>query len=386
MSAGPLAGVKVVEVGGIGPGPFAGMILADLGAEVVRIDRPGGSLPLPMPTAEDLANRGKTMISLDLKRPAAIEALLAVVARSDLLIEGFRPGVAERLGFGPDVCFEQNPALVYGRMTGWGQDGPWSTTAGHDLNYVAMAGALHAIGPADGPPSIPLNLLGDYGGGSTYLVMGLLAGLWSAGRSGRGQVVDAAIVDGVAHLMAGVHGFVNSGLWTDRRGANVLDGAAPFYRLYETSDGRHVAVGGIEPAFFQEMCRLLGVSISTQEQNDPAAWPQIESTLADTFSQQPMDHWARLFDGSDACVTPVPSVLEAPTSDHLRKRGTFVLDDDRLAPAPAPRFSGTPTARPTRPTPPGTDTRDLLESLGLDADALIASGAAYQIDTEGEGS
>ncbi|MEH3034113.1 MAG: CaiB/BaiF CoA-transferase family protein [Aeromicrobium erythreum] len=270
-------------------------------------------------------------------------------------------------------------------MTGWGQDGPWARSAGHDLNYVAMTGALHAIGPADGPPSIPLNLLGDYGGGATYLVMGLLAGLWQAGRSGRGQVVDAAIVDGVAHLMAGVHGFVNAGLWTDRRGANLLDGAAPFYRLYVTSDGRHVAVGGIEPPFFQEMCRLLEVDLTPEQQHDPAAWPHVERTLAQVFATRPMDHWARLFDGTDACVTPVPSVAEAEDAAHLRARGTLGRDaDGRLGPAPAPRFSRTPTTTPTRPVPPGSDTRDVLDELGLDADALIAAGVAHQIDPRGD--
>lgn len=376
-SPGPLAGLRVLEVGGIGPGPFAGMILADLGAEVIRIDRPGGSLPLPLPPEKDLANRGKKIIALDLKKPEAIKAVLALAAQSDVLIEGFRPGVVERLGFGPDVCLVRNPRLIFGRMTGWGQTGRWASKAGHDINYVAMAGGLFPIGPADGPPVIPLNLLGDYAGGSTYLVMGILSALWERNVSGRGQVVDAAIVDGVAHLLTAVHGFVNADMWIDERGQNFLDGAAPFYRIYETADQRHMAVGSIEPAFFAELCELVGVSIEPGEQHDRSVWPRHHEMFEAVFGSRSQAHWISVFEESDACVTAVPSVREAPDHPHLKDRQTFLAGKD-LAPAPAPKFSRTPSGIPESPKNPGADTRKVLTAAGLDADALIACGAATE--------
>lgn len=375
---GPLEGIRVVEVGGIGPGPFAGMILADLGAEVIRVDRPGGSLPLPMPEAADLTNRGKRMVALDLKHPLALDAVLALADRADVLIESFRPGVAERLGFGPEVLHERNPRLVYGRMTGWGQDGPWAHVAGHDINYLATAGGLFPIGPRDGAPAIPLNLLGDFGGGSTYLVMGVLAALLDASASGRGQVVDAAIVDGVAHLLSGVHGFINAGVWSDARESNFLDGAAPYYRVYETADGRHVAVGAIEARFFAELCRVTGVSIAAAEQNDPRHWPAHHRIFERAFAARHMAEWARLFAGTDACVTPVPSVREAATHPHLVARGTFKSTELGIEPAPAPRFSRTAPANPASASPSGTHTRAVLEALGLDAEHLIREQAATQ--------
>jgi alpha-methylacyl-CoA racemase len=379
MSTGPLEGVTVIEVGGIGPGPFAGMLLADFGAEVIRVDRPGAAPPLPIPAEEDLFNRGKKMVALDLKQPAAIDALLTLVERADALIEGFRPGVAERLGFGPDQCLERNPALVYGRMTGWGQDGPWAHMAGHDVNYLSVTGALHAIGPADGPPQIPLNLIGDFGGGGTYLVMGVLAALLHARASGRGQIVDAAIVDGVSHLLSGTWSLLNSGLWTDRRGCNALDGAAPFYRSYETSDGRHMAVGPLEPAFWGELLERLGLDPGAMpDRSGPRDWPALNAAIADVFASKTQDEWVKVFDESDACVSPVVSLREAAGHPQLSARGTLRLDGGRIEPASAPRFSGSPSPRPPRPARCGAHTSQILSRAGLDLATLLASGAAVQ--------
>lgn len=375
--AGPLDGVTMVEVGGIGPGPFAGMILADLGARVIRVDRPGGSAPLPIPADKDLCQRGKLQVALDLKQPAAVEALLALIDSADLLIEGYRPGVAERLGFGPDVCHERNPALVYGRMTGWGQDGPRAVRAGHDVNYVSLTGALHAIGEAGRPPAIPLNLIGDYGGGSTYLVIGLLAGLLHARQSGQGQVVDAAIVDGTSHLLASTLTLLNSGFWTDRRGSNLLDGAAPFYGVYETSDERHMAVGPIEEPFWDELLSTLGIS-DTPDRLDPQGWPRLRLLIAQVFRTRTQAEWTEVFAGSDACVTPVVSLAEAPDDPHISARGSLTTTEDGVIPAPAPRFSVTPPPEPRRPAEVGSATRHVLESVGIDADSLIESGAAHQ--------
>lgn len=374
--SGPLAGTRMIEIGGIGPTPFAGMLLADMGAEVIRVDRPGGSLPLPLPPEHDLANRGKTMICLDLKRPDAVEALLRLVATADIVVEGFRPGVAERLGIGPEQCWQRRPALVYGRMTGWGQDGLWSQRSGHDANYVGMTGALHAIGPAGGAPSVPLNLLGDYGGGSTYLVMGVLAALLRAREDGTGEVVDAAIVDGVAHLMSGVHGFAAAGAWTDERESNFFDGGAPFYGVYRTSDDRHMVAAGIEPQFFAEMCELLEISVPLASLADRRQWPSVRRLLEDAFGSRTQAHWAEVFADSDACVTPVLTINESLDDPHLRSRGTYVDG----APAPAPRFQRNPSRLPSTPRRPGVDTRSFLTAAGLDAEGLLASGAAVQED------
>jgi alpha-methylacyl-CoA racemase len=379
MSTGPLDGVTVIEVGGIGPGPFAGMLLADFGADVIRVDRPGATPPLPIPAEEDLFNRGKKMIALDLKQPSAVDALLTLVERADALIEGFRPGVAERLGLGPDQCQARNPALVYGRMTGWGQDGPWAQMAGHDVNYISVTGALHAIGPADGPPQIPLNLLGDFGGGGTYLVMGVLAALVHARASGRGQVVDAAIVDGVSHLLSGTWSLLNSGLWADRRGRNVLDGAAPFYQIYETSDGRHMAVGPIEPDFWRELLERLGFDPSAMpDRSNPQDWPALMAAIAAVFASKTQDEWVKAFDGSDACVSPVVSLRDAAGHPQLRARGTLRLDGGRIEPAAAPRFSGSPSPQPAPPARCGAHTSEILSRAGMDVATLLASGAAVQ--------
>ncbi|WP_181791787.1 CaiB/BaiF CoA transferase family protein, partial [Streptomyces phytophilus] len=271
---GPLHGVRVVELAGIGPGPFAAMLLADLGADVVRVDRPGGP-GLGIDPAHDLTNRNKRSVVLDLKSAAGAAAALALAERADILVEGFRPGVAERLGVGPGDCHARNPRLVYGRMTGWGQDGPLAATAGHDIGYVAVTGALGMIGPADGPPAVPANLLGDYAGGSLYLVVGVLSALQHARTTGEGQVVDAAIVDGTAHLTSMIHAMAAAGAWHDRRGANLLDGGAPFYGVYETADGQYMAVGALEPAFYEEFVRLLGVSGTLPDRADPAAWAEL---------------------------------------------------------------------------------------------------------------
>ncbi len=295
---GPLAGCRVVELAGIGPGPFAGMILADLGAEVVRVDRPGGGLLLPAAGRFDLLNRGKKSVLLDLKRPADVQTALGLVARADVLIEGYRPGVAERLGVGPHECLARNPALVYGRMTGWGQDGPLAGRAGHDIAYIALTGALHAIGEAGGPPQIPLNLLGDFGGGGAYLVIGVLAALWAVRHGAPGQVVDAAIVDGTAHLLALTHGLLAAGGWTDERGVNLLDGGAPFYSIYATSDGRHMAVGALESKFYAELLDRLGVDEDPARQHDRAGWPALRERIEAEFAQKNQAEWSEIFAGS----------------------------------------------------------------------------------------
>jgi alpha-methylacyl-CoA racemase len=384
MSGGPLSGVRVLELAGIGPGAFAGMTLADLGAEVVRVDRPGGSGFFTGVEHLDLLNRGKRSVLLDLKRPEAVAAVLAMVAEADVLIEGYRPGVAERLGLGPEVCRARNPRLVYGRMTGWGQDGPLAQLAGHDIDYIALTGALHAIGDAEGPPRIPLNLLGDFGGGGTYLVIGVLAALREADRTGRGQVVDAAIVDGTAHLLAGTHTLLAVGAWADRRGVNLLDGGAPFYAVYETADGRYMAVGALEPKFYAELLTKLGLPDDPGEQQDRTGWPALRARIASAFAGKTQAEWSAVFADSDACVAPVVSLYEAAHHPHIKARGCIVEHDGLLQPAPAPRFSGTSTALGTPPPVPGQHTLDVLRDWGVpDADALLGSGAAVQAVVDG---
>lgn len=368
---GPLHGVTVLEVGGIGPGPFAGMILADMGATVIRVDRPGATLPFPLPAEHDLANRGKKMVALDLKQPEAVAALLRLVETADIVIEGYRPGVAERIGFGPEVCHQRNPAIVFGRMTGWGQDGPWSQAAGHDINYVSVTGALHAIGDAGGTPQIPINLLGDFAGGSTYLVMGVLAALFEARSTGVGRVVDAAIVDGVSHLLAGVHGFLNGGIWRDERGVNLLDGGAPFYAIYETADGRHMAIGGIEPPFWADMIQRLGIDEAEMgSRHDPAHWPAWRKVLTEAFLARTQQEWTTVFDGTDACVSPVVSLAEAADHPHVAARGSVVRTPAGIAPGAAPRFSGASTSAPRPPAAVGADTAEVLSAAGIDPETL----------------
>ncbi|MFI1302234.1 CaiB/BaiF CoA transferase family protein [Streptomyces sioyaensis] len=356
---GPLSGVRVVELAGIGPGPFAAMLLADLGADVVRIDRPGGA-GLGIDPAYDLTNRNKRSVLVDLKTPEGVAQVRELVARADVLVEGYRPGVAERLGVGPEECLALNPRLVYGRMTGWGQQGPLAETAGHDIGYIAITGALGMIGSPDGPPAIPANLVGDYAGGSLYLVIGILAALQHArSEDGRGQVVDAAIVDGTAHLTAMIHGMLAAGGWQDRRGSNLLDGGAPFYGAYETADGGHMAVGALEKRFYGEFIRLLGLAQEVPDRDDLAAWAELRAAIAARFRTRTREEWTAVFEGSDACVAPVLSLREAPRHPHLAARGTFVEHGGITQPAPAPRFSRTPGALRRPPARPGADTAEI---------------------------
>ena len=338
--SGPLAGVRIVEFEAIGPVPLAGMMLADMGADIVRLARPS---PGGDPGASVLY-RGRTLAPANLKDAADRDAALDLVAGADILIEGYRPGVLERLGLGPDVCLARNPQLVFGRMTGWGQDGPLSPYAGHDINYIAVTGALHAIGQADAPPTVPLNLVGDYGGGALFLVTGVLAALLAARSSGRGQVVDAAMTEGTATLLSMFHGFQAEGRWQDRREANLLDGAAPFYRCYECADGRHVAVGCLEPQFFHACVTGLGLDPATLRQYDTATWPSLRKAFAAAFMTRTRDEWAEHFAATDACVSPVLSLTEAPAHPHNQARGSFIMRNAISQAAPAPRFSATPSA------------------------------------------
>jgi alpha-methylacyl-CoA racemase len=365
MATGPLAGCRVLELGGIGPGPFAGMLLADLGAEVVRVDRPERRGEPGRGGPADVLNRGKRSVVLDLKDPAGAAALLDLAGRADILLEGFRPGVTERLGVGPGECLARNPRLVYGRMTGWGQDGPLATTAGHDLTYIALTGALGAIGPADGPPQIPLNLVGDFGGGGCYLVIGVLAALHAAELSGRGQVVDAAIVDGTASLLASTFGKLGRGAWTDERGVNQFDGGAPFYAVYETKDARYVAVGALESQFYRRLVDLLELDADPGRQQDRAGWPDLRRLLAKRFAERTRDEWAALFEGTDACVAPVLSLTEAAENPHLAARGTVVTRDGVVQPAAAPRFSVTPSKPGTPAREVGADTGAVFRDWNL---------------------
>ncbi|MEV6315485.1 CaiB/BaiF CoA-transferase family protein [Streptomyces sp. NPDC051776] len=355
---GPLTGVRVVELAGIGPGPFAAMLLADLGADVVRVDRPGGA-GLNIDPAYDVTNRNKRSVLLDLKSPEGPAAVLDLAGRADILIEGYRPGVAERLGIGPDECFARNPRLVYGRMTGWGQEGPLADRAGHDIAYIAITGALGMIGRPGEPPAIPANLLGDYAGGSLYLVIGVLAALQHARTAGRGQVVDAAIVDGTAHLTAMIHGMMAAGGWQDRRGTNLLDGGCPFYGTYETADGGHMAVGPLEQRFYDEFVRLLGIADQAPARKDVERWSELRATVAARFKQRTRAEWTAVFQDSDACVAPVLSLREAPAHPHLAARATFTDHGGITQPSPAPRFSVTPGAVIRPPAQPGADTAEV---------------------------
>ncbi|KFF95794.1 carnitine dehydratase [Streptomyces scabiei] len=361
---GPLAGVRVVELAGIGPGPFAAMLLADLGADVVRVDRPGGA-GLAVNPLYDVTNRNKRSVIVDLKSPDGPDIVLDLAERADILIEGYRPGVAERLGVGPETCHARNPGLVYGRMTGWGQQGPLAQRAGHDIAYIALTGTLGMIGTPDAPPAVPANLLGDYAGGSLYLVVGLLAALHHARATGTGQVVDAAIVDGTSHLSAMIHGMLAAGGWQDRRAANLLDGGCPFYGTYETADGRYVAVGALEQQFYGEFVDLLGIGDRAPARKDVAAWGELRETVAARFRTRTRDEWTAVFEGSDACVAPVLSLREAPHHAHLAARGTFTDFGGITQPAPAPRFSATHTSVRSGPAQPGADTADVAHDWGI---------------------
>jgi alpha-methylacyl-CoA racemase len=367
---GPLDGVRIVELAGIGPAPFAAMVLADLGADIVRVDRAGGGSGF---ARMDVMNRGRRSIAVDLKHPEGVEVVLRLAAGSDVLIEGFRPGVAERLGVGPEPCLERNPRLVYGRMTGWGQDGPYAAEAGHDITYAAVAGALAHIGRAGQPPTPPLNLVADFGGGGMLLALGVVSAVLSARETGRGQVVDAAMVDGVALLMAPFFMALRSGFFTAERGTNLLDSGAPFYDSYACADGRYVAVGALEPQFYAALVAGLGLdAASLGEQNDKANWPAMRARFAATFLTRTRDEWVAHFAGRDACVAPVNTTEETLADPHLVARGTVVEVDGVPQPAPAPRFSGTPAAV-DRPAPEaGEHTDELLAGLGYAPHAVTA--------------
>jgi alpha-methylacyl-CoA racemase len=370
---GPLRGIKVVELAGIGPGPHAATILADLGADVIRIDRPGGGA-IGMPPETDFTTRGRPSVALDLKNPDAVQVVLDLVENADVLLEGMRPGVTERMGLGPDACWERNPGLVYGRMTGWGQSGPWAQAAGHDMNYIAITGTLHATGQDPAKPAFAQNQVGDFGGGSTYLVIGVLAALLERQQSGKGQVVDAAIVDGTAHLNMMWAAMLAGGIATETRGANLLDGGVPNYSIYETSDGKHMSVGPLEPQFYAELLRILEIDPATAFDQDA-----VRAAITGKFLARTQAEWAGIFDGTDACVAPILPLSEAVSHPHMAARKVFVEHEGGVQPAPAPRFSRTEPTLTTGPALNGSGTKAALEAWGLtNVDDLIASGAAVQ--------
>jgi alpha-methylacyl-CoA racemase len=364
---GPLHGVRVVEMSNIGPGPFCGMLLADLGAEVVSVQRlAAGDLGFDIGLRYDLLNRSKQAVAIDLKSAEGVAVVKEMVAGADMLIEGFRPGVMERLGLGPEICLSINPKLVYGRMTGWGQEGPLAQTAGHDINYIAMSGALAAIGPKDGAPAVPLNLVGDFGGGSLYLAIGLLAALTEARQSGKGQVVDAAMVDGAASLLTMHIGYRQAKFWNLERGTNTVDGGSPWYTTYRTKDGRWVAVGAVERRFYAEMVARLGLDLkSLPDQYDQKRWPELQAVFEAAFAGKTRDEWEELFAGSDACVSPVLDMDEAPRHAMANARATFVDRAGVTEPAPAPRFSRTPGAIRNPPPDARQTTPSALEAWGI---------------------
>jgi alpha-methylacyl-CoA racemase len=368
--SGPLNGITVVELAGLGPGPWAGTVLADLGAEVIRVERLRPSPLEWVPHQRDPLNRGRRSIAIDVKSEEGREAVLRMVESADVLLEGFRPGVTERLGLGPDVCLGRNPGLVYARVTGWGQDGPLAHTAGHDIDYIAVAGALRSIGRSGESPIAPVNYLGDYAGGGMLVVVGILAALVERSSSGRGQVVDAAMVDGVALIQLLTYSLLAAGLWRDERGVNMLDGAAPFYDTYECADGEYVAVGALEPQFFAALVDGLGLDVDPALQLDMSGWDDLRARIAAAFRSRTRDEWAEVFSGTDACVAPVLSLAEAPRHPHLAERGTFVEVDGVVQPAPAPRFSRSAPDHPATPPMRGADTDSVLQGLGYDAAAI----------------
>lgn len=362
--AGPLSGYRIIELAGIGPGPHCAHLLADMGAEVIIIDRPGTP-------PHSIDARGKKSMVLDLRKPEAVEAVLKLAETADVLTEGYRPGVAERLGVGPKACLARNPKLIYGRMTGWGQTGPWSSKAGHDINYLSMTGFLGLVGKKDQPPSPPINLVGDYGGGSMFLAMGILAALLRAEKTGKGEVIDAAIIDGVSSMMGIVHTLTAGGLWTDRRQANLLDGGAPFYRCYETADQKYMAVGCIEPQFFAQMLEIIGVAAGDYGgQHNLQDWPKQHQLLESVFASKTRDEWAALFETSDACVTPVLNLAEAQAHPHNSARSSHVHTGGLNHPHPAPRFGAGPASFPAPIPKKGGDTAEILRSVGCGQDVI----------------
>ena len=374
MAQGPLNGLKVIEFAGIGPGPFCGMLLSDLGADVVRIDRKGGRGG----AKSDVTARGRRSVALDLKNPASIEACLKLVETADVLFEGFRPGVMERLGLGPDVVLKRNPKIVYGRMTGWGQTGPYANAAGHDMNYIAISGALHAIGLGD-KPIPPLNLVGDFGGGALYLAFGILAGVIHARSSGQGQVIDCAMSDGAASLMAMFYGFKASGMWTDNRRDNMLDGGAHFYDTYQCSDGKWISIGSIEPQFYALLLEKTGITDPAfQQQMDRAQWPALKAKLAEVIKTKSRDEWCAIMDATDVCFAPVLDLNETASHPHNAARQTFVEIEGVVQPAPAPRFSATPGAIQAPPPAVGAHNDEAFADWGFaaaDVENLKAVGA-----------
>ena len=375
---GPLEGLKIVEIAGIGPGPFCAMMLSDMGAEVLRIDRIGRSSFFGDPKF-DVSARGRRSVAVDLKKPEGAAATLRLIEQADALLEGFRPGVMERLGLGPDMCLARNPRLVYGRVTGWGQDGPLAQAAGHDINYIALAGVLHAIGPRGEKPVPPLNLIADYGGGGMLLAFGMVCALHETQRTGKGQVVDAAMIDGASALMAFFHGLRAAGLWTDERGANLLDGGAHFYGTYETADGRWVAVGALEPQFYSLLLERAGITDPEfDDQMDWSKWPELGRTLAAIFRTKTRDEWCDIMEGTDACFAPVLSFDEAMAHPHNVARQMFVEVEGMRQPAPAPRFSRTKPEVQGPPPEPGQHTEAALADWGFSADdieSLKSAGA-----------
>ena len=375
---GPLKGVKIIEFGGIGPGPFCAMMLSDMGADVIRIERKG-QLSLTEPKY-DVMMRNRRSIGIDLRKPDGVAAVLKMVAQVDALQEGFRPGVMEKLGLGPEVCLGKNPALVYGRMTGWGQEGPLARAAGHDINYISLSGALHTFGEKGQKPVAPLNLVGDFGGGGMLLAFGLVCALFEARNSGRGQVVDAAMVDGSAALMAMIYGLKAAGFWTDERGVNLLDGGAHFYDTYETADGKYISVGAIEPQFYQLLLQHAGIEDPDfKDQLDQKKWPALKEKITDIFKTKSRDEWCQIMEGTDICFAPVLSLDEAPDHPHNRQRNTFVEVEGVIQPAPTPRFSKTPPELQSPPPTPGEHTKAVLGEFGFSADEIAGLEAARAI-------
>ncbi len=380
---GVLSGYKIVEFAGIGPAPMCAMLLSDMGAEVLRVDRAeDANLGIPTEAKYGVLNRGRRSVAIDLKKKEGAEVALKLIAKADAVLEGFRPGVMERLGLGPDVCMARNPRLVFGRMTGWGQDGPLALAAGHDINYIELTGALHSIGRKGEAPVPPLNLVGDFGGGGVYLALGVVAGILEAQKFGKGQVIDVAMIDGASSLMAAIYGLRAAGRWTDVRGENILDTGAHYYDVYETSDGKYISIGSIEPKFYSELLRLSGLQQEElPRQQDRLAWPALKERVAKIFKTKTREEWCKIMEGSEVCFAPVLNMQEAPNHPHNRQRGTFVEVDGVVQPAPAPRFSRTPSAIQRPPAAPGEHTDEALRDWGLSATELSQLRAGGTIGT-----
>lgn len=379
--SGPLSGLKIVEIGGIGPGPFTAMMLSDMGADIIRVDRPGKPA-IDRDPKKQVNNRGRLSVAVDLKKPGGAEAVLRLIDQADGLIEGFRPGVMEKLGLGPDVCIERNPKLVYGRMTGWGQDGPMAKAAGHDINYISISGALAAIGEKGGGPVPPLNLVGDFGGGGMLLAFGLVCGLLNAKTTGKGQVVDAAMSEGAATLMSSMYGMYGTGFWKDDRGSNWLDGGCFYYGAYECSCGNYISIGSIEPQFYALLLEKTGIDDPAfKDQHDRDAWEPRKKIMAEVFRSKSRDEWCEIMEGSDVCFAPVLTMGEAPNHPHNKARGAFVEIDGIVQPAPSPRFSATPAGTPGSPPAPGEHSTQALGDWGFDSneiETLISDGVVIQ--------